>query len=163
MKIKDSRRNLPSTFWGQNPLFPTSDFFDQFFDEFSRQFVSPFAVNGKPSVNLEPFSPRINVKETDLALTVTAELPGIDKNDVHIDLTKDALTIKGEKRSEKHEETKERVYQECSYGSFERRIPLHTEIDQEKVDAKFNNGVLTITAVKTPAAKNEKRQIHIKS
>jgi len=103
--------------------------------------------------------PHVELGETDKELRVTAELPGLDENDVEISVEEGALTLRGEKRSEV--EDKDRGYSERSYGRFERRIGLPKGIDRDQASASFRNGVLTVTLPKTEAANEDVRRIPI--
>jgi HSP20 family protein len=102
--------------------------------------------------------PNIEVSETDKDVKVTAELPGLEEKDVQVELMNGVLAIKGEKRTET--EDKDRRFSERHYGHFERRIPVE-EVDEEKVSAKFNNGVLTVTMPKAPQAESKVKRIAI--
>src|SRR5689334_14999758 len=102
--------------------------------------------------------PNIEISENDSQVSVTAELPGLDEEDVEIELAHGALTIRGEKTTET--EDKDRLFSERHYGRFERRIPVE-DIDEEKVSASFRNGVLTVTLPKTAQAQREVKRIAI--
>ena len=106
---------------------------------------------------------RFDVAETDNEVKVTAELPGVDEKDVEVTLTDDLLTIKGEKKRE--QEKKEESYHmvERSYGSFARSLRLPFPVDQSKVEARFRNGVLTVTLPKPPEAQKPAQRIEIKA
>jgi HSP20 family protein len=105
--------------------------------------------------------PRIDVRETAKEIRVTAELPGMEEKDLEVSLLDGALTIKGEK-SEEHEEEKGDVHRsERQYGMFQRTIPLPSEVDAEKVNARFKKGVLKITLPKTKEAQSNRRVIQI--
>ena len=106
--------------------------------------------------------PSLDVDETDQAYMVTAELPGIDQKDIELDLSDNALTLRGEKRSERKEEEGGRRYSERSYGRFERTIPFAQEIDADKVEASCENGLLKITLPKNARARDKSRRIEIK-
>ncbi|MCB8986586.1 MAG: Hsp20/alpha crystallin family protein [Ardenticatenaceae bacterium] len=110
------------------------------------------------------FSPSLNISETDEAIEVTAELPGVSEKDVDISLSQDALTIKGEKKQE-HEEKRQDYYRmERSYGSFSRVIPLPRDVvDGDKVEASFEKGVLRITLPKLEKAQHISRRIPVKN
>lgn len=100
--------------------------------------------------------PAVDVSETDKEIAVTAELPGIEPKDVEITLDKGLLTIRGEKKFEE-EEKKENYHRiERSYGSFTRSISLPAEVDESKVKAKFDKGVLNVTMQKSKTAKTKK-------
>jgi HSP20 family protein len=110
------------------------------------------------------FVPRISVSEDSEKIFVSAELPGMEQRDVELSLTSDVLTIRGEKRVEQeHKDGKSIFAMERSYGFFQRNIPINCEIDTDKVDAVFKNGVLTVTLAKTPAARANTRTIPIRS
>ena len=102
--------------------------------------------------------PSVEVSETETAVKVTAELPGLEEKDLDIHVEDNVLTLRGEKRTEI--EDKERRYSERSYGRFERRLSLG-EIDEERAEATFKNGVLTITLPKLKQAKDASRRIPI--
>lgn len=103
--------------------------------------------------------PNAEVSETGTEIRVTAELPGLDEKDVEITLDDDVLTLRGEKRSES--EGKDPQFSERFYGRFERRIPLGAEVDDDKVEAHFKNGVLTITMPKSERAQSKAKRIAI--
>jgi HSP20 family protein len=105
--------------------------------------------------------PQVEVAESDAAVTVTAELPGLDQKDVEVLLNDGVLTLRGEKKSEV--EDKDRHFSERRYGRFERRIPLDVEVDRDKVNAAFKNGVLTVSLPKAPQAVERSKRIAITS
>jgi HSP20 family protein len=105
--------------------------------------------------------PRVEVSETDKNLQISAELPGMDETDVEVLMGDGVLTIRGEKKS--GIEDKERAFSERSYGRFERRIPLGQDVDEDKVEAAFKNGVLTITIPRTAQAAPPVKRIAINS
>ena len=102
--------------------------------------------------------PNIEVSETDKEVKVTAELPGLDENNVDVELANGVLAIRGEKKTEREDEG--RLFSERYYGHFERRIPIE-DVDEEKVSAAFKNGVLTVTLPKSPAAQQKVKRIAI--
>jgi HSP20 family protein len=102
------------------------------------------------------FSPQVDVTETDDEIKVSAELPGMDDEDIDVSLSDDMLTISGEKKEEREEKREGYYRTERSYGAFRRAIPLSTTVDDEKVDAVFQNGVLTVALPKTGEAKAKK-------
>lgn len=101
------------------------------------------------------FAPRVDVTETENELHISAELPGIDAKDVDVSISKDMLTIRGEKREEQEEKGRNYYRTERSYGSFQRMISLPAEVDSDKVEATFKNGVLSITLPKTVEARHQ--------
>jgi HSP20 family protein len=103
--------------------------------------------------------PRVELAETDKELRITAELPGLDENDIEIGIKDGALTLSGEKRAEVVD--KDRGYSERSYGRFERRIGLPSGIVRDNVSATFENGVLTVILPVTEATNENVRRIPI--
>jgi HSP20 family protein len=107
--------------------------------------------------------PDLDVRENTTSITVEAELPGVDEKDVTVTLANGLLTIKGEKKQEKEEKTDNYYVAERSFGSFARSIRLPDTVDEGKVEAKFDKGVLRITAAKKPEAVKAERRIEIKN
>jgi HSP20 family protein len=105
--------------------------------------------------------PSVEVSETDKDVRISAELPGLEEKDVEVLMGDGVLTIRGEKKSEV--EDNERAFSERTYGRFERRIPLSWDVDEDKVEAAFKNGVLTITVPKTAQAAPQAKRIAINS
>lgn len=99
------------------------------------------------------FQPSVDVAENDDAYLITAELPGAKPEDVTVELHEGVLTIRGEKRNERSGEKEQTRWVERSYGSFSRSFTLPSNAHGDKVDAQFENGVLTITVPKREEAK----------
>jgi HSP20 family protein len=106
--------------------------------------------------------PELDVRENTSSIVVEAELPGVDEKDVTVTVANGLLTIKGEKKHEKEEKGENYYLAERSFGSFERSIRLPDTIDEGKVEAKFDKGVLRVTAAKKPEAVKAERKIEIK-
>lgn len=106
-------------------------------------------------------TPAVDIVEKDNAFEITAELPGLDAKNIELSLSDDVLTVKGEKREEKEEKTKDRYVSERSYGSFRRSIQLPSSIDAGKIDANYKSGVLTVTLPKTAEAQKKQTVIPI--
>jgi HSP20 family protein len=106
--------------------------------------------------------PELDVRENTNSIVVEAELPGVDEKDVTVTLVNGVLTIKGEKKQEKEEKGENYYLAERSFGSFERAIRLPDTVDEAKVEAKFDKGVLRVTAAKKPEAVKAERKIEIK-
>jgi HSP20 family protein len=105
----------------------------------------------------ERFSPQVDIFERDGKLVVRADLPGMDKDGVSVEVTEDAVIIDGERKYE-HEENEGGVYRsERSYGRFHREIPLPEGVKTENATANFKNGVLEVTMEASQAAKNRRR------
>ena len=108
------------------------------------------------------FSPAIDLSESDVEFTVKAEFPGVEPKDLDISLTGDVLTIKGEKKEEKEEKERGVHRVERSFGSFARSFSLPCEVQENKIKAKFENGVVTIMLPKAETAKKKSIQIDVK-
>jgi len=134
---------------------------NRMFDNLFRDPLGPLSL--RESGMFGEFTPSVDVVESDAEFKVTAELPGMDVKDIQISLEQDTLVLSGEKKSEHEEKAKGYHRLERSFGSFQRVIPLTTEVDENKVDAQFRNGVLTITLPKTPAAVKTSKKIAIKA
>ena len=99
------------------------------------------------------FAPAVDVKETADQIVVKAEVPGMDAKDINISVTGDVLTIKGEKKSEREEKEENYHLVERSYGSFSRSLAMPAAVDMDKIEAKYDKGVLTITCPKKEEVK----------
>jgi HSP20 family protein len=103
---------------------------------------------------LQPeFAPAVDVKETAAAVVVKAEVPGMDAKDINISVTGEVLTIKGEKKSEREEKEENYHLVERHYGSFSRSLVLPAAVDLDKIEAKYDKGVLTVTCPKKEEVK----------
>jgi len=121
---------------------------ERFFETFGM--ATPIA--GKPALTAAEWIPAVDVVEKDGVLAIRADLPGMTRKDVSVELTDNLLTIKGERKTDV-EEKKDGIYrQERTYGSFFRTFPLPETIKPEDVKATFTNGVLEVT-VPVPVAK----------
>ncbi|MBX7144698.1 MAG: Hsp20/alpha crystallin family protein [Oligoflexia bacterium] len=131
------------------------------FEDFFRGFeVEPF----KAEAGWGSFTPRVNMSETEKEYVVEAELPGLDEKDIELSLTNDILTIRGHKKQEhERKEGENRIFFERSYGSFERSIPLTCEVDQDKIDASFRKGVLTVKLPKSAQAQRQSKKITVRA
>ena len=105
------------------------------------------------------WAPRVDILENEAAYQVTAELPGVKKEDVEITVENNLLTLKGERKFEK-DVNKEQYHRiERAYGSFLRSFTLPNRVAQDQVQAKFDNGLLFITIPKVPEARPKKIEI----
>ena len=123
--------------------------FDNFFDNFR---LSPFRKE-----NLETF-PRVDIKETNKEVDVSAELPGLEAKDIDISISDNILTLSGEKSKEAENKGEGYYRMERIYGSFHRSVMLPTEVESDNVKAVFKNGILRITIPKKPEANEKQRK-----
>jgi HSP20 family protein len=145
-------------------------------EDFDRGFLrSPFRGS---LLDIEPLfrreltwtsAPPVDIVEKDGAYEITAELPGLDENNVDVKVANGVLKIKGEKKEEKEEkkekkEKKKDYYlSERHFGSFERRFTIPDGVDTNKIDASFKKGVLTVLLPKTTEAKAAEKKIAVKA
>jgi HSP20 family protein len=102
--------------------------------------------------------PRLELSETDKVVTVSAELPGLSEKDVQVEIANGVLSIRGEKKAERSDESK--FVSERYYGSFQRQIPLEGVVE-DKAQADFRNGVLTVTIPKSEQSNRNVKRIAI--
>lgn len=107
--------------------------------------------------------PELDVRDNGKQMTIECELPGVDDKDVSVTLVNGLLTIKGQKKSEREEKNENYYVSERSFGSFERSLRLPDTVDENKLEAKFEKGVLKIVAQKKPEAVKAEKKIEIKS
>jgi len=135
--------------------------FDNFFTDFG---LDPFRYEGFLPGGLGEglLKPTLDIEATDKEYTVSVEVPGVEQKDVKIEIANNTLTIRGEKKQEKEEETGGYYRMERSYGSFQRVLALPEDADQDDVQAKFKNGVLTLTLSRKALPHANVKQIEIK-
>jgi len=129
-------------------------------EEMDRMFAD--SGRGQSGAGGGMWSPAIEVSQRGGDFVVHAELPGLKPEEVKVELTDDAIVIQGERRSQ-NEENQGGVHRsERRYGQFYRNIPLPEGVNAEQVRAKFENGVLEVTAP-LPPERNNRRQIPVQS
>ncbi len=106
--------------------------------------------------------PAVDVLEKEGEFIVKAELPGIDRKDVKITVHNNVLTIRGEKRREEEKEGRSYYRSERSHGSFQRTFTLPSGVASEKIEATYNDGVLTVSLPKTEEAKPREIEVKLK-
>jgi HSP20 family protein len=107
----------------------------------------------------EEYTPRMDFFEKDGKYIIKADLPGMDKEDISIDIEKDTVTISGKKESDKEESNANYYLKESSYGYFSRSFRLPSPVDESKVDASFKNGILKLEMPQKEGGKARKIQI----
>jgi HSP20 family protein len=105
------------------------------------------------------WSPAVDIVDRGDRLVATAELPGMKADDISIDVEGNTLTIRGEKRQEQEQKGEERYLLERQYGSFMRSFPLPRSVDPDRISARFDNGVLTVTMPKSEEAKGRRVKV----
>jgi HSP20 family protein len=131
--------------------------FDDFFSGFGRRAVgSPFGSWASPA-------PSMDLTESEKEIVVTAEMPGLDNKDFEVTVSGDLLTLKGEKKAEHEERNGDAYYMERRFGSFSRSVRLPFEVQDEKVDARYEKGVLTIHIPKPAEMQRHARRIEVRT
>ena len=123
--------------------------FNRLFEDFDRLFRDPFGELGLQNAwQQSGLTPSVNVSETKKEITVEAEIPGMDESDINVSIDNGYLTLRGEKRHENRDEKAHRM--KCSYGFFERTLPLPEYARVDEAKAKYKKGILTIHIPKDP-------------
>jgi len=131
--------------------------FDDFFSGFGRRAIgAPFGSWGAPT-------PSMDLTENDKEIVVTAEMPGLDQEDFEVTVSGDLLTLKGEKKAEHEHRNGDAYYMERRFGSFSRSVRLPFEVKDEKVDARYEKGLLTIRLPKPADMQHQARRIEVRT
>lgn len=143
---------------GENPLLSLRNNIDRMFDSFFHGFdIEPSGLAASM------FNPNIDVADSGKEIKITAELPGMDEKDIDVSVTRDALTIRGEKKDEAEEKNASYHRMERVYGFFSRTIPLPVEVNVDAARADYKKGVLTINIPKAEKALKEVKKIPVKA
>ena len=161
---KDANEGLVRWSGFDMPLFRGSPFttnpfslMKRFTDDLDRAFTTPTAAINNGGY----WAPAVEVKEKEGKFLVSAELPGLTRNDVKVHVTDEVLTLEGERKSEKEEKREGYYHSERTYGHFYRSIPLPEGAQFDKAAAEFANGVLEIS-IPVFDAKTKPREIRCK-
>ncbi|MHC4908531.1 MAG: Hsp20/alpha crystallin family protein [Planctomycetota bacterium] len=146
-----------------SPPGPTTEFktelnrlFDRFFTD---PWSSPIGWGEDAGWPAQDFVPSVDVAENDKKISVRAEIPGMDPENVDINVSGNILTIHGEKRESKEDERDDFYHCERRFGSFTRRVELPSTADLDTIEAEQSNGVLTISIEKLPTAKAKRIEV----
>lgn len=143
---------------------------ERVFDVFDGGFFPPSVF--RPALGPEPaWLPKlgrntilaVDIAETGKAYEISAELPGLNEKDIEVRLSNGGLIIKGEKQEQTEETKKDYYLQERRFGSFERSFALPDGIDTGRIEAKFANGVLTVTLPKSAEAQKTEKKIAVRA
>jgi HSP20 family protein len=140
-----------------DPILTLHREMNRLFDDVFRGF-GPLGRVGNPLMEGQFTWPRLELSETDKSVTVTAELPGLSEKDVQVEIANGVLSIRGEKKAERSDDSK--FVSERYYGSFEREISLEG-VEEDKAQANFKNGVLTVTLPKSEQSNRNVKRIAI--
>jgi HSP20 family protein len=143
------------------PLVRLHNEIDQLFDNVFQGFpLSPFRMPQEWSKEAMLF-PQLNIAENKNEYVITVDAPGVEEKDIELSAEDGTLIIRGEKQKEKEDQDHQNHRVERAYGSFQRVLSLPTDADEEEINAKFKNGVLTVTVPKNPKMTSSGRKIAI--
>ena len=131
------------------------------FDEVEHMMHQAFGNSFENGSSRLAFSPLMNVNETDSDYLIMMDLPGVEKKDVEVNLNNGILTVSGERKISEKSDENNRIWNETTYGVFSRSFELTSDIVEEKIKAKFNNGVLNITIPKVEEVKPVVKKIAV--
>lgn len=148
--------NMIDRWLGNKSLSPFRDFSDvqESFDRLFNEFMSLKRTTGLGEIS---FSPSCEVAEEGNNYILTFDLPGVAKDQIKVEADQDRLTVHAERKEEKHSDTRKKHLSEVYYGEYNRTFTLPGPVDEKKVEAKFDNGVLTITVPKIEVASKAKQ------
>jgi HSP20 family protein len=140
------------------PAFTFQQRLNRLFEEAFR----PIAFPGEEPVSMTAWSPSCDIYETDNLIVVKAEIPGVKKEDVKVNLQDGRLTISGERKFEEETKKENYVRVEREYGSFIRSFTLPPSVDTKGISAEFKDGLLELKLPKTEQAKPKEVEIKVK-
>ena len=150
-----------------SPLMDLRQRMDQVFEDVMQGWRAPWRMS--PFADLPSLTRlqenladvKFDVAESEDAVEISAELPGMDEGDVELSSSDGVLTIKGEKKTETEEKKKDYYFRERRFGSFARSFRIPDSVDEDKIKASFDKGVLEVVLPKRPEAKAKAKKIAI--
>jgi HSP20 family protein len=143
---------------GSDPFLSLHREMNRLFDDVLRGTGLPAATGNQGQGRVGNFvNASMNVSETENEIRITAELPGVTEQDIDVSLDDDVLTIRGEKKFERTDDKENFHFVERSYGTFQRSLRLPFPVAPEQIQARFENGVLTVTLTKTGRQERSRR------
>jgi len=121
----------------------------------------PSTEKGEEELNAGTFYPAVDIIEGDKEVNLRAELPGMKKEDVHVEVNDDTITLRGERKIEKEDKKQNYHRIERCYGNFNRSFTLPTNVDCDKITARYEDGILEIIIPKIEEAKPKSVQIEV--
>ncbi len=140
-------------------LSPFRDFsqIQESFDRLFNEFMNLKKMNGMEDLG---FSPSCDITEEENNYVLTFDLPGVKKDQVKVEADNGQLIVRAERKEEKKTESRKKYLSEVYYGSYARSFTLPGPIDEKKIDAKFDNGVLTVMVPKIESTKTKHIPVH---
>jgi HSP20 family protein len=121
-----------------------------------------FPFIGGNEERFDSWAPAVDLYHDKNSVMLRAELPGMKKEDIHVSLHEDVLTLSGERRQEKQHDEKGALRSERFFGKFERSFTLPVRVDSSRVSANYEDGILTVTLPKAEEAKPRQIEINVK-
>ncbi len=151
--------NALARLFDSNRMLPFREFpqLQESLDRLYKEIMDLKVTNGAPDFS---FSPSCEITENEAQYTLRFDLPGVTKDQVKVEAIGDQLTVRAERKEEKKAESERRYLSEVHYGAYARRFTLPSPIDEKKVEAKFENGVLTVTVPKSEGTHSRRIPIH---
>ena len=132
------------------------------FDDMDKMISNVFENDWNfPVRSITNWSPPVDVKETDDSFTINADIPGLNKKEVNVNVANGIVSISGERKFDEKKESDNYHYRERQYGSFSRTFNIPDSVKEDDISASFKNGILTIELPKTEVALPKKREIKI--
>ena len=149
----------PGALWsagGSDPFLTLHREVNRLFDDVLRGSLMPSGGPGTSQAGAL-LTPHMDVSETERELRIQVELPGVSEQDIEVSLHEDVLTIRAEKKQERKEEREGVHFSERSFGTFQRSLRLPFQVNPDQVQARFANGVLSVTLPKTQVQQQSRR------
>lgn len=174
-KPKESETAVAPKTGGWHPVESLRREVERVFEDFDRNFWRvPFgrSLFSRSAFDVEPYfrhemntglSPAVDIVEREKEYEIEAEIPGMDERNLEVTLANGTLTIRGEKSDDKEEKKKNYYLSERHYGSFRRAFRVPEGVDADKIEAKFEKGVLKLTLPKSEEALKKTKKIAIKA
>lgn len=166
IRRRDKKEGMvPRDYWGQTWTSPWTmlNDMDRVFDDFRSEWENMFLAPRSPGTEMVR-QPLVDLADNGKEYLVTAEIPGISKDDLRIEVAQDSLEISGETSVEEKEEDKETGYlrRERRYSRFYRALPLPENVLTDKVEAELKDGLLTITLPKAAPPERKSKKVPVK-
>ena len=131
------------------------------FDDVEQMMHQTFGHSLENGSSRLSYSPLMNVSESESDYLIMMDIPGVEKKDVEINLKNSILTVSGERKTSEKSDENNRIWHETTYGTFSRSFELTSDIVEEKIKAKFKDGVLNITIPKAAEVKPSVKKITV--
>lgn len=146
--------------WKNNDLLDPMSEFDRLQDEINKLFDWNYPENR--GIFDRSLSPAVDVVENENEIVMVCDLPGVRKEDLDLSISRNVITIKGDKKAEKKKEGRKTFRNETWSGAFQRTISLPETVDPEKVEASMKDGVLTVKVAKREEVKPRQISVNVK-